>query len=479
MPVTLQELLAIEQDSLFAECVCPATGILVWPAIRNIVLRMVVSDWFYSARPLVDTDRKHRMIHVGKVAARAALHNIANPPGRSSMLIYATGAGLLKRNGFSRNRYTHYFSEALGGDSWSIELPFEYEWPPPREMGRLSFSLPALTAISLYSRIAVAAAVRRIAEKVVERAAQRAETLLGWRLDDARRKWLVDCCARLVAGYPLKRKWFKGWLERVKPRLVLVEEGCYGHMAVVNSTCRELGIAVAEYQHGIATAGHDAYNVSAVLERSDSYRRTMPDFFLGYGSWWNRQFNAPTEKVVIGNPHRAAILDRPMPAKRERRVILVLGEGVETPAYLDFCRELGGLVSTEYAVVFRPHPLERSRVFALPAGVAQGFRIDRDPDIYPSLAGADTVVAELSTGLFEAVGLTRRIFVWNTAKSRFGLPEHPFGSFDTVGSLAGMIDRDSGEGSVSGLAAEEIWAPDWQGRFRGFTERVFGAGHEG
>ena len=74
-----------------------------------------------------------------------------------------------------------------------------------------------------------------------------------------------------------------------------------------------------------------------------------------------------------------------------------------------------GVMPSDYKVVFRPHPLERSRVFALPAGVAQGFKSTDEPDIYPSLARAEVVVAEVSTGLFEAVGLTRRIFVWNTA----------------------------------------------------------------
>ena len=490
-PITLQDLLEVEQDSLFAECVCPSTGILVWPAIRNIFFRLVISDWFYPSQPLVDTARKPPFFTIGKVAARAASHNFTNVPRHSSLLIYASGAGLFKHGEFSRNRYTHYFSQALGHDSWSIEGLFDYEWPLPREGGRLSFSLPGLAAIALYSRIAATATVRRIAKKVAERAAHRAKSLFGWQLGDEQKDWLVRYCSRLVTGYPLQKKWLMRWLERVAPRLLLVEEGCYGYMAVVNATARECGVPVAEYQHGIVTSGHDAYNVAPALERSEAYRRTMPEYFLGYGAWWNRQFNAPTQKVVIGNPHRAALLDRPMSGVREQGLILVLGEGIETESYLDFCRKLGSVMSSDYKVVFRPHPLERSRVFALPAGVAQGFQIDREPDIYPSLAGADVVVAELSTGLFEAAGLTRRIFVWNTAKSRFGLPNHPFASFDTVTDLARMIEKDSGTGSGSGIAPEEIWASDWQGRFRGFINSVCeggglcmgkatpGAGHEG
>ena len=471
-PVTLQDLLEVENDVFFAGCVCPSTGILVWPAIRNAFYRMIMSDWFYSSRPLVDISRKSAMFDVAKVTMRAALHNFTHAPQRSSVMILATGAGLIENNDFSRNRYTLYFSQAIGGDAWSIEGLFDYKWPLPREGGRLSFSLPGVAAIALFSRISVSSAVRRIAEEVVEQAMSRANRLLGWRLDDGRRKWLVDCCARQVAGYPLKRKWQLRWMERVKPRLLLTEEGCYGHMAVVNATARDCGVAVAEYQHGMVTEGHDAYNVAPALERCDSYRRTMPDYFLGYGAWWNRQFNAPTQKVVIGNPHRTALLGLQVSAIKEPGMILVLGEGIETDSYLDFCRELASLLPSYFKVVFRPHPMERSRVFASTPGVGQGFHIDHEHDIYPSLARAEAVVAEVTTGLFEAVGLTRRIFVWNTPKSRFGLPNHPFATFDTTQDLARMVEKDGSAGIVSGDASEEIWASDWQGRFRGFINSV-------
>jgi hypothetical protein len=490
-PIMLQDLLEVENDSFFPGCVCPSTGILAWPTIRNAFYRMIMSDWLSSSQPLMDASRKTAMFDVAKVAVRAALHNFTHAPQRSSVMILATGAGLFEHNDFSRNRYTQYFSQALGGDAWSIEGLFGYEWPLPREGGRLSFSLPGLAAITLFSRVAVTDAVRRIAEELVERATSRANRLLGWQLDDARRKWLVTSCARQVAGNPLKRKWQMRWLERVKPRLLLVEEGCYGHMAVFNATARECGVSVAEFQHGLVTGGHDVYNVAPALERSEAYRRTLPEYFLGYGAWWNSQFNAPTRKVVIGNPHRAAFMDRQVPVKKEQGMILVLGDGFETDSYLDFCRRLGSLLPMDRGVVFRPHPLERSRVLALPYGVAKEFQIDQEPDIYPSLAKADVVVAELSTGLFEAVGLARRIFVWNTPKSRFSLPNHPFASFDTVTDLARMIQGDRGAGVVSGVASEEIWASDWQGRFRGFIDEVFerggggmgkappGAGHAG
>jgi hypothetical protein len=478
--IALCDLLEVENDDFFTACVCPSTGVLVWPAIRNSFYRLIMSDWFYAAQPLVDTARKITVFNVGRVAMRAVWHNVTHPPRCSFVLIHATGAGLFTHTDLSRNRFTHYFSEALGGDTWSIEGLFNYEWPLPRDGGRLSFSLPATAKGALYSRVAVPSSIRRIAEEIVERATHRAKRLLGWKLGDARKKWLNNLCARQVTGYPLQKKWLMRWMEKVTPRLMLIEDGCYGRMAVLNHTARACGVVVAEFQHGMVTGGHDVYNVASALERSEAYARTLPEYFLAYGPWWNRQFNAPTQKVVIGNPHRAASLERQVFGKeKELGVILVLGDGIETNFYLEFCRELGNLVSPEYTIVFRPHPLERSRVSAPPAGGARRIQIDQDPEIYASFAKADVVVAELSTGLFEAVGLTQRIFVWNTAKSRFGLPNHPFASFDRVTDLAQMIKEHKDSGIVSGMAPEEIWASDWQGRFRGFIDSVCERGRPG
>ena len=472
--ITLQDLLEIENDGFFAGCVCPSTGIPVWPTIRNQFFRMIISDWFYTSQQLVDTAQKPPVYRIAKVAARAAVHNFTHPPRRSFLLFYASGAGLLDNNGYSRNRYTHGFSQLLGYDSWSIEGLFDDKWPLPREGGRISFSLPGLASTALYSRIGVAGVARRIAHEMVERATHRSDSLFGWQPGHARKDWLKISCERQLTGYPLKKKWLMRWLGRVEPRLLLIEEGCYGHAAVLNAAARECGVPVAEYQHGIVTSGHDAYNVASALERSEPYRHALPDYFLGYGAWWNRQFNAPTKKVVIGYPHRATLLDRKKTIKKEAGMILVLGEGIETSSYLDFCRKLGNLLSSDFKVVFRPHPLERSRCISSIPGVGKGFSIDQEPDIYSSLSRADVVVAELSTGLFEAVGLARRIIVWDTAKSRFGLPIHPFARFDTLTDLARMIEEDGGAGIVSGNESEEIWASDWQGRFHGFIDSVCG-----
>jgi hypothetical protein len=146
---------------------------------------------------------------------------------------------------------------------------------------------------------------------------------------------------------------------------------------------------------------------------------------------------------------------------------LILGDGRELHAHLKLCRETAALVQPAYEVQFRPHPEERQHVWSMPAEAFEGFSVDRETDIYTSLASTHSVVAELSTGLFDAVGLAQRIFVWDTEKSRFGLPEHPFAKFESASQLAEAIRiPDRGILDVSGI--ESIWASDWQRRFSTF-----------
>jgi hypothetical protein len=433
-----------------------------------------MSDLLYKSQPLLDISRNNPLFRTGKLLLRATTHNIISQPKQSQVLIYSTGAGLFERNGYSHNRYTGYFSASLDENTWSIEGQPYFNWPLPRSNGRLSFSTPAKAMIHILSLISVSSLQKKIATEMVGRTEAHARDLLGWEMGSERRKWLVRLCSRQLASYPLRRKYLERWLRRVRPRLLLVEEGCYGHMAIINATAHENGVPVAEFQHGMVSRGHDGYNFAPLLAASEAYRHTLPDYFLSYGSWWNTQFNAPVEKVTIGNPHRTALLEQGMPPRSGRRNVLVLGDGIETELYLQFCQELAKLLSDSYCVIFRPHPMERDRIPGMRESLSEGFTIDHVPDIYLSLANVHAVISEVSTGLFDAVGFADRIFVWNTAKSQFSLPDHPFSSVHSAPDLASKLQNSDGDG-VPSVDPEEIWASDWQSRFREFIDGIFSA----
>jgi hypothetical protein len=253
---------------------------------------------------------------------------------------------------------------------------------------------------------------------------------------------------------------------------LIKEEACYGGADDTSAmlAARHLGIVTAEYQHGAISAGHDAYNFAPAVSRSEAYRAILPDYFLAYGQWWSDQINAPVDKVATGNPHRTESVAAIHGAGKQEGQVLVLGDGIETDRYLDLCQSISAASRSSHRVVFRPHPLERAVVHArFPGGSVGAVRIDAHQDIYSAFREAEVVVSEVSTGLFEAIGLVPRIFIWDTPKAQFSYRNHFFQRFSTPMELVELLS-DEGAGRVTTDRIDGIWAPRWRDNYRGFIE---------
>jgi len=456
---------AIEDDSIFSEISCPSTGVLAWPAIRQDVIRALIGDRYYAgswlARP--GPGRIRRVLASG---LRAALTNARSGRKRSDVVLVTSGAGLIDRGGRMFNRYADHFVAQLGLASWTLEALAEDRWPTlPRSNDRLSFEADHRLWLLLAGSLGSRPRHRAMATELVDRAAALGRDRLGWDLGESRRNTFIALGARRLAAYPARARHAEGVIRSVRPRLAIVEEGCYGHMAVFNSVARASGVRVAEFQHGMVTSAHDAYSVAPRLEASDSYRSTLPDVFLSYGDWWNQQFGlAAVERKTIGNPHRTEALGDWAPVP-DRHTVVVLGDGVDTETTLAFAARLAEALPTGLRVAFRPHPLERSY---LSRQAAVPVDLDLAGDLYESLSGAVAVVGEASTALFEAVGLVDRIFAWDTPKSRFYLGNHPFEVVwepEQIAEAMRLASRSSSE-----LHVDDVWAPDWRARFARFVD---------
>lgn len=462
---SLAQLLVVEDDPALPEFRCSETDLPLWPQIRAVFLRMVISDLFYATAVTGRSATRMPLVRAASTLCRSALHNIGlRVSGRDRARVCITADGVADQwtDGRWFNRLGDHFALACGPQTLVVADHFEWRWPFPRHHERLLLHAPQQACNAIAGRIAVRSAHRDTSRRLVERVADRARRLLGWSPGRDREDRLAQMLARKSAALPSQYRAYRATLRRIEPRVLLVAGGCYGPAAALIAAARELGIVTAEYQHGAISAGHDAYNFAPAILESAAYRRTLPDHFLGYGAWWNDQINAPIAKLAIGNPHRTARLAESVPRDASFADLLFLSDGVEFEQYL----ALAQAVEPEAAqrglrVVVRPHPLERTQVTARHGEAVGRVRIDHNIDLYTSLRSARAVVSEVSTGVFEAVGLVDRIFIWDTPKARFGYPTHPFQTFTTPAMLLDLIDRpDSGR-----LAAEQvhaIWAPDWR-----------------
>ncbi len=477
----LRDLLVIEDDPALLDFRCSATELPLWPQIRVALFRMRMSDLFYGVRLTGTSNAAKSWIQATTTMLRSLAHNAQQLCGEGKHArICITSDGVADQwvDGQWFNRLSDHFVAARPADSLVLADHFEWRWPFPRHFDRLVLHAPWQAMNAIRGRISIRTTHHRQACDLVQLVAERAQQYLGWRLDNERRTALVQMLARKTASMPWQYSAYARLLTRIRPELLMVGAGCYGPAASLIAAAKSLDICTAEYQHGAVSAGHDAYNFAPAIRDSAVYQRTLPEHFLGYGKWWIDQINAPVKKWAIGNPHRAARMREFGAKKTAQKDLLILSDGIEFDLYLNLARRLcGHAKALGLRVVLRPHPLERTRVLQMSAAEMVGFQIDSNADLYHSLRAAHTVVSEVSTGLFEAVGMVERILIWDTPKSRFGYPQHPFNKFDSVDALVeGLIGSEGCVHEVT-MRPDEIWAKDWRLNFDQFLVRQ-GVSHE-
>lgn len=469
LSLTLDDILQVEDEAGLLDFKCSQTGILLWPMVRTPFFRAIMSDMLYGT-PMSGAAPAVPKLKAIATLGKAVIHNaIHGRHAKADIVLMATGMGGLIKDGVWFNRLCDHFAMANRDQTLVIEDFFNWQWPTPRHNDRMLFHAPIQAVAAALGRIACLEAHRSLSRRLIALVSQRAKQILGWDMGPERTAILVDLLARRYAAMPWLYRSYLSMLEQIAPKILIKEEACYGPSAVLMWAAKDLGIATAEYQHGAISSGHDAYNLAPLLRNSSEYKKTLPDYFLGYGKWWNDQINVPVRKIAIGNPHRAEQIKRYADCSEQRRTdILVLGDGIETDLYVNLALELAERIKSEFSVVFRPHPLERAVVYAKYLnGTAGAVRIDKNDDIYKSFTTAHVVISELSTGLFEAVGLANKIFIWNTAKARFSFPNHPFRVFDDAGDLVRKLLQDD-KNELTPEQNRGIWEPDWRATYQSF-----------
>jgi hypothetical protein len=473
--LSLRDLLVIEDDPALLDFRCSITELPLWPQIRVALFRMMMSDLLYGVRLTGASNAAKSWTRATTTMLRSLAHNALQLSGEGKHArIFITSDGVADQwvDGQWFNRLSDHFVAARPADSLALADHFEWRWPFPRHHDGLVMHAPWQAINALRGRMGVRPTHLRQASDLVQLVADRAQRQVGWRLDNERRDVLTQMLARKTASMPWQYSAYAKLLGRIRPKLLMVGAGCYGPAASLIAAAKSLGICTAEYQHGAVSAGHDAYNFAPSIRDSVVYQRTLPEHFLGYGKWWNDQINAPVRKWQIGNPHRAARLSEFALQKTEQSDLLILSDGIEFNLYLDLARSLAKHAKViGLRIVLRPHPLERTRALQMSKAETGELYIDSNPDLYYSLKTAHTVVSEVSTGLFEAVGIVKRIFIWDTQKSCFGYPMHPFEKFNSVETLIEKLTDMVYSLHNESFKSEDIWSENWESNYKNFLTK--------
>lgn len=471
MRFTLKDLLQIENSHILT-FKCNETGVLLWPLLRNQFFRVLISRLYYNQQPLVVYTPTKKNWGLLRIIPQLFWHNLKLKQSNVDVMLFTTGAGHFLKKGLWFNRIADYFASSHQ-HSVNIEGVVGQFIPEPRHYKRTYYWLLWQLIISGYGRIRAGKHQKAMALQIVKYATNRAEEMLGITLTQDEINMLVSIVAPKIARLKLAIRVYRFVLKSFSPKLLIVEQACYGDSGLLNFVAHEMGIRVAEIQHGMVSSGHDAYCFAEDICNSQEYRLYLPDDFLGYGDWWNAQINAPVKKWVIGNPHHAFQKEVfGEIAKSLRQDILLLSDGIEFDLYLRLAKSLNTLPELQnYRIVLRPHPMEREAIMQqFPKSMLGEIMLDFSRDVYQSFASASAVLGEVSTALFEAVGLVDKIFIWKTPKSQFSYPEHPFLTFsDAREFLDGFLQK---EVRLTDTVVKTIWAEHWQKNYSSYLEKV-------
>lgn len=96
------------------------------------------------------------------------------------------------------------------------------------------------------------------------------------------------------------------------------------------------------------------------------------------------------------------------------------------------------------------------------------IRLDTEPDVYRSMAGAALVVGDITTLMFEAVGLgvPTRVIDCDIARNRMPTSIFQFLDYAEVPELLHGRVADSRPDSK---VRTQVWAADWQARYQDFV----------
>lgn len=388
---------------------------------------------------------------------------------RADVCFFSVGIANQFIDGKWFNRLSDHFALSCQASTLTVEEHHEWKWQFPRHNARVISHAPRQSVNTAIATLSVRDEHRRQAAELVRALSERCQKYLDWTLDLTREAWLIKTLAGRTAAMPWQYQAYQRMLRRIRPTLLFVEAAAYGGpLATLIAAARGIGITTAEFQHGSISAGHDAYNFAPAVLESKALSSVLPDYFLGYGQWWNDQINLPAQKLVIGNPHRDAQLAKIDTLKTAKNELLILSDGMNFEIYLELAKQLEArALARGLKIILRPHPIEQSAVAAKYGRGSGGISIERQDDFYEALARADTIVSEISTGLFEAIGIARKIYLWETPKSLFTYPAHPFDRFSQASDIADFGDNTA---STSAAGVAPYWALDWAGNFHKFLE---------
>ena len=257
--------------------------------------------------------------------------------------------------------------------------------------------------------------------------------------------------------------------KKVKPKLVFVEDGHYlGDQLPIILAAKKLGIEVGEFQHGYVGLAHRAYNFSSTIQ--PLIKQYLPDYFLTYGKYWSDNIRIPGKKIIVGNP---GLIDAKnsisKPSIITKSILFISGGTVHDKLIETITNVYEPLNKLGYNLFLRPHPLESMAAEMRYKNVLKkGVKFDTE-ELFKSISQSEIVISlEMTTVLFESLCFTKKIFLKESAYSKFYDPSPTFLLFKSSQELISLIKSEQKIEQESNF----YWENDYEKKYNEFINKI-------
>lgn len=269
-------------------------------------------------------------------------------------------------------------------------------------------------------------------------------------------------------------KYYENLLEILKPKVLFMDNGCYGGIySLLIKIANLKGIVTAEFQHG-NTNNNYAYNMSEKLINDENLKMYFPKYFLTMGEHWKENIKLPCKIKTIGNPYlysRANELNTKKSDKMKNN-ILVISDWLYKDMYVKFIEEFLKVdIEKKYNIILRLHPADDKNL-NIYSELKEKYKIEISEisDVYDDIGRSDIIVGCYSTVMYECVPFNKRIFIIDNPRSRLYV-DPKLGTWIANGSsLFKCLEENRIKHIEENI--EYYWDSNWKNNYIDFIENI-------
>ncbi len=439
----LSDFYLLESDSKILDFRCNKTNLIVWPILREEFLNLVISKLYYDSK-LTNYNIKSNFVKklssfFKLINASMYFKNLFFNLKKKDILFFKIGYPTINLNSEVFNKNIDYYISLNKNNyvSFSRSLNFSFfKSYYDKEVYFLDFNENIIDLFSRFDKTN-----QKVSKEITLYLVKKIKKVFDIKLNNLEIQRLIKYNCIKINSIEKKIKFYKKLINKIKPKLAIVENASYSQNAILNYVLHNFGTCVAEPQHGIISKGHRNYNFSSLIRNNNEYKMFLPDDFLSYGKYFSESINSPLKMYNIGSPYRTQ--NKPKENKKYKgKKILLVSNGINLNTLPKLAKKLFFLLNKKYEIIIRPHPMEKNINMYENNKFSRFFKIDSEKNLYKSLKDKAIVISEMSTVLYDALNIVPKILMMRTKKSVFNLPNHPFEETKNLEQLIKKIKSD-------------------------------------